>query len=225
MASTGPISVTNGYGTGDTSSLSPRASFSLARVKDITFEAGSLTGSSGFGSITGTPSLETASPLKGADSMTISTGTSYGTQTYTATDEIFLSLYIRLAAIPSAQVRVVRITDAGTSVGALTLETTGKLTLRNGSTSLGATTAALTPGTLYRIGIHQKRGTGSNGMLEGFVATGDANFGAAFASSGTQTFTTQADSVQIGATTGTAGSFTVDDVRLDTGAMPGPSAP
>ena len=157
--------------------------------------------------------------------MTISTGTSYGTQTYTATDEIFLSLYIRLAAIPSAQVRVVRITDAGTSVGALTLETTGKLTLRNGSTSLGATTAALTPGTLYRIGIHQKRGTGSNGTLEGFVATGDANFGTAFASSGTQTFTTQADSVQIGATTGTAGSFTLDDVRLDTGAMPGPSAP
>ena len=135
-ATTGPISVTNGYGTGDTSRPNP-ANFSLARVKDITFEAGSLTGSSGFGSITGTPSLETASPLKGADSMTISTGTSYGTQTYTATDEIFLSLYIRLAAIPSAQVRVVRITDAGTSVGALTLETTGKLTLRNGSQAWG----------------------------------------------------------------------------------------
>ena len=223
-ATTGPISVTNGFGTGDTSSLNP-ANFSLARVKDITFESGSLTGSSGFGSITGTPSLETASPLKGADSMTISAGTSYGTQTYTSTDEIFLSLYIRLAAIPSAQVRVVRITDAGTSVGALTLETTGKLTLRNGSTSVGATTAALTPGTLYRIGIHQKRGTGSNGILEGFVATGDANFGTAFASSGTQSFITQADSVQIGATTGTVGSFTLDDVRLDTGAMPGPSAP
>ena len=66
-------------------------------------------------------------------------------------------------------------------------ETTGTLTLRNGSSSVGATTAALTPGTLYRIGIHQKRGTGSNGTLEGFVATGDANFGTAFASSGTQT--------------------------------------
>ncbi len=66
---------------------------------------------------------------------------------------------------------------------------------------------------------------GSNGVLEGFVATGDANFGAAFALSDMQTFTTQADSVQIGGTTGTVGSFTVDDVRLDTGAMPGPFAP
>ena len=53
---------------------------------------------------------------------------------------------------------------------------------------LGAT-AALAARTLYRIGIRQKRGTGSNGALEGFVATGDANLGAAFASSGTQTVT------------------------------------
>ena len=53
-----------------------------------------------------------------------------------------------------------RIADQGTTVGALTLETTGKLTLRNGSSSVGATTAALTPGTIYRIGIHQKKGTG-----------------------------------------------------------------
>jgi len=228
----GPVVVTTPGGTADSSNLATpnfkvtsAGSVPPARIKDITFEAGSLIGSSGFGSITGTPFLETVSPLKGGDSMTISAGGSYGTQSYTATDEIFISLYIRLAVLPSGQVRVVRITDAGTSVGALTLESTGKLTLRNGSTSLGATTAALTPGTLYRIGIHQKRGTGSNGVLQGFVAVGDASFGAAFASSATQTFTTQANSVQIGATTGTTGSFTVDDIRLDTGAMPGPSTP
>ena len=57
------------------------------------------------------------------------------------------------------------------------------------------------------------------------MATGDANFGAAFALSDKQTFTTQADSVQIGGATSIVGSFTVDDVRLDTGAMPGPFAP
>jgi len=67
--------------------------------------------------------------------------------------------------------------------------------------------------------------SGSNGVLEGFVATGDANFGAAFALSDTQTFTTQADSVPMGGTTGIVGSFTVDDVRLDTGAMPVPMLP
>ena len=55
------------------------------------------------------------------------------------------------------------------------------------------------------------------------MGTGDASFGAAFASGLAQAFTTQANSVQIGATTGLA-QLTVDDVRLDTGAMPGPSA-
>jgi len=80
-------------------------------------------------------------------------------------------------------------------------------------------------GTLYRIGIHQKKGTGGNAVLEGFIATGDAAFTTPFATSSTQTFTTQADSVQIGATTGTAGSMTIDDIRLDTGSMPGPSIP
>ena len=90
---------------------------------------------------------------------------------------------------------------------------------------MGVASAPLTPGTLYRIGIHQKKGAGSDAVLEGFIATGDAAFAAPFASSSTQTFTTQADLVQIGATTGTAGSMTLDDVRLDTGSMPGPSVP
>jgi hypothetical protein len=223
-ATTAPISVTNGSGTTDTTNLNP-ANFTITRVKDITFEAGSLTGTSGFGSTTGTVTLETGSPLKGADSMTIATGSSYGTQSYTATDEIFISLYVRIGAIPAGQVRVVRIADGGTSVGALTLETTGKLTLRNGTTSIAATPSALVTGTLYRIGIHQRKGTGSNAVLEGFIATGDAAFGAPFASSSTQTFTSQTDSVQIGATTGTAGRLTLDDIRLDRGSMPGPSGP
>ena len=226
-ATTGPISLTNGSGTTNTSNLTP-PSFTVSngnRIKDITFEAGSLTGTSGFGSTSGTVTLETASPIKGADSMTINGANSIGTQAYTATDEIFISLYVRLPAIPTSQVRVIRITDGGTSVGAITLDTTGKITLRSSTTSLGASSTALTAGTVYRIGIHQKKGTGSNGVLEGFLATGDAAFAAPFATNSAQTFTTQADSVQIGSSTGTVATATFDDIRLDTGAMPGPSIP
>jgi len=58
---------------------------------------------------------------------------------------------------------------------------------------------------------------------EGFVGTGDASFGAESASGLAQAFTTQANSMQIGAPTGVA-QPTVDDVRLDAGAMPGLSA-
>lgn len=157
--------------------------------------------------------------------MTISSASSTGTQNYPATNEIFISFYVRIAAVPSGQVRLLRISDSGTTVGAITLETTGKIMLRNGTTSVGATAAALTTGAVYRIGIRQKNGTGANAVLEAYSATGDAAFGAPFASSSSQTFTTQATSVQIGPSTGTAVSATFDDLRLDSGFMPGPSGP
>jgi hypothetical protein len=220
----GPIAVITSGGT----ATSP-TNFTVTgstRIKDITFEGGSIVElAAGFDTTSGAVKLETASPIKGADSMTIATGSSYGQQNYVATDEIFISLYLRIAAVPAGQVRLVRISDQGISVGALTLEATGKLTLRNFLTSLGATTAALKPGTMYRIAIHQKKGTGSNAILEGFLATGDANFTTPFARNTTQTFITQADSIQIGATTSMGGTITFDDIRLDAGAMPGPPLP
>jgi hypothetical protein len=224
-ATTGLLSVTTPQG-GTGSSTTNFTVTGSSRIKDITFENGNITDpTTGFDAQTGTIRLETASPLKGADSVTVTAGSSYGRENFSATDEIFISLYLRIGAIPTGQVRWVRITDQGTTVGAITLETTGKLTLRNATTNLGATTVVLNPGTVYRIGIHQKRGTGSNAGLEGFFATGDANFAAPFASNGSQNFTTQADSLQIGASTSTGGTVTFDDIRLDTGSMPGPSAP
>jgi hypothetical protein len=157
--------------------------------------------------------------------MTVMAGSSYGQENYSATDEIFISFYLKIAALPSGQVRLARIADQGTTVGALTLETTGKVTLRNFVASLGASTAAIIPGTVYRVAIHQKKGAGTNAVLEGFLETGDTTFTTPFASSGTQTFNTQADSVQIGASTSTGDTLSFDDIRLDTGAMPGPSVP
>ena len=224
-ATTGFVSVTTPLG-GTGSSTTKFTVTGSTRIKDITFENGNITDpTTGFDSQTGTIRLETVSPLKGADSVTVTSGSSYGRENFSATDQIFISLYVRIGAIPAGQVRLVRITDQGTTVGAITIETSGKVTLRNGTTNLGATTLALKPGTLYRVGIHQKKGTGSNAVLEGFLATGDANFTAPFASNASQTLTTQSDSVQIGASTSTGGALTVDDIRLDTGSMPGPSAP
>ncbi|MFN8505603.1 RHS repeat-associated core domain-containing protein [Kouleothrix sp.] len=98
----------------------------------------------------------------------------------------------------------------------------GTLQLKSGSTTLG-TSAALSANTLYRIGIHQKKGTGADGVLEAFLAVGDAAFGAAFASSASQTFTSQASKLVVGATNSNAVDATFDDIRLDSAAMPGPS--
>jgi hypothetical protein len=195
-----------------------------SRIKDITLESGNVTDpTTGFDNETGSVSLETASPIKASYSATATAGLSYGQENYPATDEIFISFYLKIAAVPTGEIRVVRIADQANTVGALTLESNGKLTLRNFTTNLGVSATALTPGTIYRLGLHQKKGTGTNGILEGFLAIGDTSFTVPFASNSAQTFTTQADSVQVGITTSVGGTLTIDDIRLDTAAMPGPS--
>jgi hypothetical protein len=194
------------------------------RLKDITFEDGSLTHPvSGADSAVGTVVLDGSGALKGtfaADFPTVSS--SYLVENFSGVDDAYVSFYVRVNALPGADVRLVFFSNAGTTVGNLLLRATGALRLRNGSTTIGAESPPLAAGTLYRLGLHQKRGAGGNAVLEAYLATGDAAFGAPFASTATGAWTTQANRLRVGATTGTLDA-TVDDIRLDSGAMPGPS--
>jgi hypothetical protein len=121
-------------------------------------------------------------------------------------------------------VRVALVSNAGTSVGGIFLRSNGALRLKNGTTTIGVDSAPLVVGAVYRVGLHQKRGTGANAVLEAYLAAGDAAFGAPFASTATGAWASQADRFRFGATTGTLYA-TFDDIRLDAGAMPGPSGP
>jgi hypothetical protein len=128
--------------------------------------------------------------------------------------------YIQLNALPSSSVRLAQILNGSTTVGTLLLTSAGRLRLRNNSTTIGADSAALSVGTLYRVAIHQKRGTGGNALLEAYLAAGDTPFGGAFAASATQAFTTQATVFRVGATNANALNARLDDIRLDSAAMP-----
>jgi RHS repeat-associated protein len=113
--------------------------------------------------------------------------------------------------------------SAGTTIGGLYLNSNGTLTLKNVATSTTiGTSSALSTNTLYRVGIRQASGSGT-GALQAYLASGDAAFGAVFASSSAETISNSAAEVRIGATNSTAVDATVDDIRLDSAAMPGPS--
>ena len=73
---------------------------------------------------------------------------------------------------------------------------------------------------MYRIGFHQRRGTGSNGLLEAFLAPAGTAFSSPFASIATGTWTTSADRIRFGATAGGAVDATGDTIALDAGVMP-----
>ena len=87
----------------------------------------------------------------------------------------------------------------------------------------GRISTPLLPGTVYRVGLHQRRGTGSNAVLEAFLAPAGTAFGAPFASLATGTWTTSADRLRFGATSGSAIDATADNIALDAGATPAPA--
>jgi unsaturated chondroitin disaccharide hydrolase len=190
------------------------------RIKTITFEDGSLTHpTSGVDSINGSVTLITAGAIKGAYSARISNTSAYLQETFADADDIFATFYMRLDALPSADSRIVLFSNDGTTVGNLLLRSTGALQLRNASTAIGPASAALQVGAIYRIGLHQRRGSGANAILEAYLATGDSAFGAPFASSPAQTFSSAADRLRFGATTG-ALNAAFDDITLDAAMLP-----
>ena len=71
------------------------------RIKDITFEAGLLNPTTGVDSITGTVTLETASPIGGTSSARLANSTGYMQEGFTATDDLFVSFRIRLTSLPA----------------------------------------------------------------------------------------------------------------------------
>jgi hypothetical protein len=90
--------------------------------------------------------------------------------------------------------------------------------------AVGAESSQLLVGNTYLIGLRQSRGSGTDAILEAFVAPDGAPFGAPFAGLATGTWTASADRIRFGATNGTPVNLTVDDVLLGSGSMPAPVA-
>ena len=81
-----------------------------------------------------------------------------------------------MTALPSGDVRILHLSNGGTTVGNIQLRASGALRLRNDSSTVGSETAALSANTLYRIGLRQRQGTGSDAVLEAYLAVGNAAF-------------------------------------------------
>jgi hypothetical protein len=174
--------------------------------------------------MSGVVTLETSTPIHGTASARFANTTGYLQEGFTATDDAFVSLRLRVVALPSGSPRILFFSNAGTTIGNLLFTSTGRLRLRNGSTTIGADSAPLAVGSTYLIGLHQQRGTGANAIVEAFLAPDGGTFGAPFARTATGTWTTAADRLRLGATNGTAVDFTVDDVLIGSGSMPTPLA-
>lgn len=195
--------------------------------EDITFEDGSLIHpTSGVDSVTGAVVLDNSASIKGLFAARIpGVDSAYLQKDFTAVEDVYLSFYLKLNALPVDDVPLAQISNAGTTAGSLILRSSGTLQLRAGASDTGAGTAPLTVGMIYRLGLHQKRGTGGDAILEGYLATGDGPFAVPFASTAAGDWTTPADSLRLGTPTTIALDALFDDIKIDFQALPGPSLP
>src|SRR6266545_4774477 len=210
----------------ETLPLSP--TLSTTRIKTMTFNGGSLTdAATGADSTLPNPTtltLTTTGALKGGYSMVVpKIANSYLREDFTAANEVYVTLYLRVDALPSANTRLLQINNGTTGLGDLQLLTNGKLRMHNSGTTIGLDSSALTVGAVYRVGIHQKSGSGT-GVLEAFLASGDNQFTSAFAVSSTLTISLAASRVQVGATVSSnILAITADEITIDTAGFAQPS--
>jgi YD repeat-containing protein len=211
----------------ETLPLSP--TLSTTRIKTMTFEGASLTdaatGSTTTFPVPSTLVLTTTGALKGGYSVSVpNIANSYLREDFAAANEIYVTLYLRVDALPSSNTRIVQISNGSTTISELQVLTTRKLRIRNNGANVGLDSAALEVGKLYRVGIHQKT-TGTNtSILEAFLASDDGQFTNAFAGSSTLTISAMASRVNVGATTtSNVIAITVDDIAIDTASLAQPS--
>jgi hypothetical protein len=192
----------------------------------VTFEGGSLTDPvTGVDRVVGGARVESGAPLKGAHSALVPGASStYLEKRFDASGDVWVSLYVRLNSLPRSDVRILLLSNDGDSVGNIFLLPNGRLRLRVASKSIGDS-SPLEEGELYRISLHQRRGSGGDGLLEGFVAVGDDSFGGPFASTSSGAWTTDANRLRVGATAGGAVDLVLDDVTVSTSGEPAPTPP
>ncbi len=193
----------------------------------ITFENADLThAATGVDRVAGTVVLESAAPLNGSYSARIANvDAAYLEEEFSATDNVYVSFYLKVNALPVVDTPLAQLLQADAALGSVILRPDGALQLRADATDVGQATPPLTVGVVYRIGLHQGRGSGSDAVLQGYLAAGDNAFDAPFASTTSGTWTTPADKLRLGALINVTLDVSVDDLIVDFNTLPGPSLP
>ncbi len=192
----------------------------MTRLKDATFEGASLTGTNGGSSVTGTVTLDATSKVKDTYSSLHNTAASFVRFDFTGVNEVFITALIKVTTF-SANLRSFYLTN----IARIDIRSNGALRLADsGGTQIGSDSSVLSTNTIYRIGIHYKRGvigSGTDDTIEAYVAADGVAFGAAFASTTALSTDIQATRLDVGNTSGaTANTWYADNIRIDDTAMP-----
>ncbi len=203
-------------------------------IKTCDFESGSTTGADAFSSVTGVPTINSTSLMKGVDCVdcTWVSATVFGTNSGLNINDLFISFYFRITTLPASSVRILS-TSNGTTQGNIIINTNGTLSVRNGGTVIGSTSPGIVVNTTYRIGFRYKCSSAlatPDAIIQSYFAYAEDQFTAPYVSQSDQLMVTSNanfTSTTHGNTNSSTTSSTcfIDNIIIDDASMPGASGP
>lgn len=189
-------------------------------VRDITFEAGSLTGN-GFDAITGAPTVESSSPIVGLHAMRAAATSSYGTVALPKATDVWIGIVVRVdSSATTAAPTLARLTfGPADSQGLLQLgaaamgSSARSLAMVIGGSSAGVGTVTL--GSVVHLGIHV---TGTT--IEIWRADGPAAFPTKPQATLGGIISGAPSKLEVGRLDAEDVNAVFDDIRISTTAMP-----
>lgn len=190
------------------------------RLRTVTFENGSLTGTNGADTIAGAPVL-VQGLLDGVYAMRARDNGELATVTFAEQSEVYVSMIVKLENVGGAGwSTILSIQASGTEVVGLQASDppNGQLRLVYGGAAQSATAPiGYSP---VRVGLHVK--AGAVGQLEAYVSGTAAPFGAPFVtmSGGAASFVVPVNGVAFGAVANLSARLVVDDIVVDSASFP-----
>ena len=193
------------------------------RIREITFESGSVTGMNGGDTATGTPFVTTDGALRGKYSMVVGGPKAFIATTFTGEDEIYASFTFAVAMFPEGDAAAT-IARIGFASPATTLDFSVRargLVMSVGGASI-AVEGVIGVGAPYRLGVHLVQ-AGDKMTIESFLVEGaTGSFGA---SGGPRIVTGSAgliNRIELGSLGAESLTAVFDQLLIDSLAMPLP---
>ena len=212
--------------TGDVNVPSDGGGDAGSRLRNATFEDGAILGVHGGDTMSGVVSLVTSGALSGADSIRVANAVGGIEVDVPMLSEVYATALVQAEATPFNDDLTIFafVPESGGTIAELHLVSVGfggpHFALVIGGRSVG-TSGAITAKTVYRVGFHLLQDSATN-LIEVFSGSPTTAFGPAIITS--PSVLGRTIGVRMGLLAGTAisGTFTFDNLLIDTAAMPAP---
>lgn len=224
---TGVVGRDDGGGsTGSDAATDAGGGTTATRLREITFEDGSLTGAHGADKVTGAPVAITTGALRGKHAMAVTGGSSFVEASIAEASDVYVSFVFAVSSMPPSgtYVTIARFTFAGVATTLdISVASDGGLRIA-ASTGSTLTLNSIAIGVTYRVGLHVHPGNGGGGSttIEPKVVEGATSpFGGGSASIGIGSLGAM-NGIALGALGTESIVALFDHVLFDSDAMPDP---